>query len=101
MASPNAAPVYDGSYKDELIATANAMVAPGMGLLACDESTGTVGSRLESIGMENIEENRRDWRELLFRSPSLGDYVSGAILFEETLYQDAADGTPFTDLLKT
>merc|ERR1712003_98832 len=52
------------------------------------------------IGMENIEENRRDWRELLFRSPNLGDYVSGAILFEETLYQDAADGTPFTEVLK-
>mmetsp|Transcript_37221 Transcript_37221/g.89098 ORF Transcript_37221/g.89098 Transcript_37221/m.89098 type:complete len:390 (-) Transcript_37221:274-1443(-) len=88
-------------YADELVATANAMVRPGRGLLACDESTGTVGSRLESIGLENVEENRRDWRELLFRSPSLGDYVSGAILFEETLYQNAADGTPFVDVLKS
>jgi fructose-bisphosphate aldolase class I len=50
--------------------------------------------------MENIEDNRRDWRELLFRSPGLGDYVSGAILFEETLYQKAADGTPFIEVLK-
>jgi len=87
-------------YAEELQETAQKLVRPGRGLLACDESTGTVGSRLESIGMENIEENRRDWRELLFRSPNLGDYVSGAILFEETLYQDAADGTPFTEVLK-
>lgn len=87
-------------YADELQETAQKLVRPGRGLLACDESTGTVGLRLESIGMENIEENRRDWRELLFRSPKLGDYVSGAILFEETLYQDAADGTPFTEVLK-
>lgn len=49
--------------------------------------------------MENIEDNRRDWRELLFTAPNLGDYVSGAILYEETLYQNAADGTPFTSML--
>lgn len=88
-------------YADELQETAKTLVRPGRGLLACDESTGTVGSRLESIGMENIEENRRDWRELLFTAPDLGNFVSGAILFEETLYQDAADGTAFTDLLKS
>jgi len=88
-------------YADELKATAKNLVRPGRGLLACDESNGTVGTRLEGIGMENIEENRRDWRELLFRAPSLGDYVSGAILFDETLYQDAADGTPFVELLKS
>lgn len=88
------------NYSDELIATANAMVRPGFGLLACDESTGTVGSRLESIGMDNTEENRRDWRELLFTTEGLGNYISGAILFEETLYQDSKDGTPFVDVLK-
>mmetsp|Transcript_48345 Transcript_48345/g.58525 ORF Transcript_48345/g.58525 Transcript_48345/m.58525 type:complete len:393 (+) Transcript_48345:59-1237(+) len=88
------------NYSDELIATANAMVRPGFGLLACDESTGTVGSRLESIGMENTEENRRDWRELLFTTEGLGNHISGAILFEETLYQDSKDGTPFVDVLK-
>jgi len=86
-------------YSDELIATAAAMTRPGRGLLACDESTGTVGTRLESIGMENIEENRRDWRELLFTAPGLGEYISGAILFDETLYQNAKDGTPFVDML--
>lgn len=87
-------------YADELKETAAAMVRPGRGLLACDESTGTVGTRLEGIGMENIEDNRRDWRELLFRTEGLENFVSGTILFEETLYQAAKDGTPFVDLLK-
>merc|ERR1719327_1080089 len=66
MATPNAAPVYDGEYAAELRATASAMVAPGKGLLACDESTGTVGTRLEANGLENIEVNRMTWRNLLF-----------------------------------
>lgn len=88
-------------YAEELKQTAKTLIRPGRGLLACDESTGTVGSRLESIGMENVEENRRDWRELLFTAPNLSDYVSGAILYEETLYQDAADGTPFTEVLQS
>jgi len=86
-------------YAEELKETAKTLIRPGRGLLACDESTGTVGARLEGIGMENIEDNRRDWRELLFTAPNLGEYVSGAILYEETLYQNAADGTPFTDML--
>merc|ERR1719343_1336001 len=75
------------------------MVKEGKGLLACDESTGTVGSRLEAIGLENNEENRREWRQLLFTTPKIGDYISGAILFEETLYQDSKEGKPFVDLL--
>jgi len=86
-------------YSDELKATAATLTAPGKGLLACDESTGTVGTRLESIGLENVEDNRREWRELLFTADGLGDYVAGAILFEETLYQKSADGTPFVELL--
>jgi len=86
-------------YSDELIATATAMVAPGKGLLACDESTGTVGTRLESIGLENNEDNRRTWRQLLFDTPNIGDCISGAILFEETLYQDSNEGTPFVEVL--
>merc|ERR1719437_331231 len=86
-------------YSDELKATAAAMVKEGKGLLACDESTGTVGARLESIGLENNEENRREWRQLLFTTPKIGDYISGAILFEETLYQDSKEGKPFVDLL--
>merc|ERR1719162_573787 len=76
------------------------MVKPGKGLLACDESTGTVGARLESIGLENNEDNRREWRQLLFTTPDIGDCISGAILFEETLYQDSTEGKPFVDVLK-
>ena len=64
MATPNAAPVYSGQYAEELRATAAAMVKPGKGLLACDESTGTVGTRLEANGMENTEE----WRQKSARS---------------------------------
>lgn len=86
-------------YSDELKATAAQMVRPGFGLLACDESTGTVGARLESIGLENIEKNRQEWRQLLFTTPDLGKYISGAILFEETLYQSSTEGTPFVKLL--
>jgi len=99
MAVPNAPRVYDGQYKDELRATAAAMIKPGTGLLACDESTGTVGSRLESIGLENTEDNRRTWRNLLFTTKGLGQYISGAILFEETLFQDDPNGKAFVDVL--
>merc|ERR1719486_615647 len=72
----------------------------GNGLLACDESSGTIGTRLESIGLENTEDNRRNWRNLLFTTPDIGEYISGAILFEETLYQKDPDGKPFVDVLK-
>jgi fructose-bisphosphate aldolase class I len=86
-------------YMPELAANAKKMVMPGKGLLACDESTGTVGKRLESIGMENNEENRMIWRNLLFTTEGLGEYVSGAILFEETLFQKDPAGKPFVDVL--
>jgi len=99
MATPNAAPVYAGQYVDELIATATAMVKPGKGLLACDESTGTVGTRLEANGMENTEANRQKWRNLLFTTEGIGEYISGAILFEETLFQSDPAGKPFVDVL--
>jgi len=87
-------------FKEELAATANTIAAKGKGILACDESTKTVGARLESIGMENTEENRRDWRGLLFTTKGLGKYISGAILFEETLFQIHADGDSQVDKLK-
>ena len=99
MAVPNAAPVYSGKYADELKATAAAMTVKGKGLLACDESTGTVGTRLEANGMENTEENRQIWRNLLFTTEGIGKYISGAILFEETLYQNDPAGKPFVDVL--
>ena len=80
---------------------AQAMVAPGKGILAADESTGTIKKRFDSIGIENNEENRRDYREMLFRSTdAMRNYVSGVILFDETIRQKAKDGTPLVDLIK-
>ncbi len=85
---------------DAMVAVAEAMVAPGKGILAADESFGTIGKRFASIGTENTEENRRDWREMLFRTrPAMDDYISGVILFDETLRQNASDGTPLRDLI--
>ncbi len=80
---------------------AEAMVQRGQGILAADESTGTIKKRFDSIGAENTEDNRRDYREMLFRSTNaMNNNVAGVILFEETLYQKAADGTPFVDLIR-
>lgn len=86
-------------FADELIATANKIAAPGKGILAVDESTKTIGKRLASIGVENTEAARQAYRGLLFECPGLGEYISGAILFEETLYQSSAGGKPFVDCL--
>ncbi|MBF0665580.1 MAG: fructose-bisphosphate aldolase, partial [Brevundimonas sp.] len=84
-----------------LNAVAEAMVTPGKGILAADESTGTIKKRFDAIGVENTEENRRDYRECLFRAEqTMREHISGVILFEETLYQDAKDGTPLIDLIK-
>jgi len=84
---------------DEMIATAKAIGTRGKGILAADESTGTIGKRLAMINVKNEEENRRRYRELLFTTPNIGEYICGAILFEETLYQKSKDGTPFVSLL--
>jgi len=84
-------------YKEELAATAAAIVAPGKGLMAIDESTKTIGKRLESVGVENTEDNRKAYRDMLFESPDVGNFISGAILYEETLFQSGLDGTPFVD----
>lgn len=83
----------------DLAATAASMVAPGKGILAADESTGTVGKRLDSIGVACTEETRRAYRQLLLTTPGLEQYISGVILYDETLRQSAADGTPFPQLL--
>src|SRR3569833_2939543 len=82
-----------------LNAVAEAMGAPGKGSLAADESTGTIKKRFDAIGVENTEENRRDYRELMFRATEGMKYVSGVILYDETLWQDAADGPPLVDLI--
>jgi fructose-bisphosphate aldolase class I len=84
----------------ELNRIAEAMVAPGRGILAADESTGTIARRFEAIGVQNTETNRRDYRELMFRAKPAMDYVSGVILFDETIWQDAADGTPLVRLIE-
>ena len=85
---------------DQLAKTANEMVADDRGLLAADESTSTIGKRLDSIGAENTEDNRRDYRELLFRAEGLGKSISGTILYDETLRQSAADGASLVSILQ-
>jgi len=91
----------DPALQEELRKIANAIVTPGKGILAADESVGTMGKRLSDIGVENTEENRRRYRQVLFTTDkTLSQYISGVILFHETLYQKADDGTPFPELLK-
>ncbi|GFR45510.1 hypothetical protein Agub_g6901 [Astrephomene gubernaculifera] len=92
--------VRAGKYDEELIKTANTVASKGRGILAMDESNATCGKRLDSIGVENNEDNRRAYRELLCTTPGLGQYISGAILFEETLYQSTKDGRKFVDCMK-
>ena len=95
-----ARPIMSSPYAAELIATAKAIAAPGKGILAADESTGTIGQRFASIGVENNEENRRKYRQLLFQTNGIEENISGVILFEETLYQKDDAGVPFVDTLK-
>ncbi len=83
----------------ELNRVANAMVAPGTGVLAADESAATVKKRFDTIGVECTEENRRDYRELLFRSKGMAN-ISGVILFDETIRQNAKDGTPLVKIIE-
>ncbi len=83
----------------ELESTARALVPPGKGILAADESTGTIRKRFSTAGIPDTEENRRAYRELLFTTPGIQDHVSGVILFDETCRQSASDGTPFPALL--
>ncbi len=79
---------------------ARALVAPGRGILAADESTGTIKKRFESIGVPNTEDNRRAYRELLFRTAGAEKYISGVILYDETIRQKAADGTSLVKVLQ-
>ena len=84
----------------QLVQVAEAMGAKGKGILAADESSGTIKQRFDSIGAESTETNRRDYREMLFRTTdALRDHISGVILFDETLRQSAADGTPLVQLI--
>jgi fructose-bisphosphate aldolase, class I len=85
---------------DALNKVAEAMVAPSRGILAADESTGTMKKRMDAIGVENTEDNRRDYRELMFRSKAAMEFISGVILYDETIWQNAKDGTPLVKLIE-
>ena len=85
----------------QLQSTAQALVAEGKGILAADESTGTIKKRLDSIGVESTENTRRAYRELLFTTEGAEEFISGVILYDETIRQSASDGTPFPKLLES
>lgn len=89
------------AFAAELIETARAIGAPGKGILAADESTGTIGQRFSGINVENTEENRRKYRQLLFTAPEIEANVSGVILYEETLYQSLDNGKTVPEQLKS
>jgi len=85
----------------DLNTIANAMVTPGKGILAADESSGTIKKRFDAIKVESTEDNRRDYREMLFRSKeAMSKYISGVILYDETIWQKAKDGTPLVKLIE-
>ena len=85
----------------DLHETAKALVAEGKGILAADESSGTIKKRFDSIDVESTEENRRAYRDLLFTTPGAEEFISGVILYDETIRQSSADGTPFPKLLES
>src|ERR671915_1967526 len=84
----------------ELQKTARELVAPGKGILAADESFGTIGKRFEAVGIEASEETRRQYRELLFTTEEIGEYLSGVILFDETIRQNTSHGKPLVEVLQ-
>jgi fructose-bisphosphate aldolase, class I len=84
---------------EHLAETALAMVAAGKGIIAIDESNTTIAKRFDGVGIPNSEENRRAYRELLLTTPNLNEYISGAILFDETIRQSTKDGRRFTDVM--
>src|SRR3972149_4971754 len=84
----------------ELEAVARSLVAPGKGILAADESAPTIEKRFKGIEVPSTEENRRAYRDLLFTTPGMSEFISGVILYDETIRQGSADGTPFTKVLE-
>ena len=84
---------------DQLPEIAQAMVARGKGIIAIDESNATIKKRFDTVGVENTEENRRAYREMLLTTPGLAEHISGAILYDETLRQKTKDGVPFTKVM--
>eukprot|EP01095_Lingulamoeba_sp_RSL-Kostka_P014018 TRINITY_DN597_c0_g1_i1.p1 TRINITY_DN597_c0_g1~~TRINITY_DN597_c0_g1_i1.p1 ORF type:complete len:360 (+),score=159.73 TRINITY_DN597_c0_g1_i1:42-1121(+) len=90
----------NNQYREELIATAKALATPGKGILAADESTGTIGKRFDMINVENNVDNRQKYRQLLFRTEGLEEFISGTILYDETIRQSDDDGVSFPDVLR-
>jgi fructose-bisphosphate aldolase class I len=86
-------------YVSALEETARALVAEGKGILAADESTGTITKRFDKVGVESTEENRRAYRDMLFTTDGAGEFISGVIMYDETIRQSASDGTPFPQVL--
>lgn len=84
---------------EQLAETAQAMVAAGKGIIAIDESSGTIKKRFDGVGIENTEEHRRAYREMLLTTPNLGEHISGAILYDETIRQKTRAGVPFTEVM--
>jgi fructose-bisphosphate aldolase class I len=91
---------YKNPFEKELRETAAFIATRGKGILAADESTGTIGKRFVEIKVNNVLENRRKYRQLLFTTKDIGKYICGVIMYEETLFQKTDDGTPFPDILK-
>src|SRR6266498_4472870 len=85
--------------ENDLQQTAQALVAPGKGILAADESTGTIEKRFKGIDVESTEANRRAYRDLLFTTEGVEEFISGVILFDETIRQSTSDGVPFAKVL--
>lgn len=89
------------TIQDELAATTEKLIQPGQGILAADESHPTIAKRFAAIGVESTEEKRREYRSLILSAPGLGEFISGVILFEETLNQQSLDGVPIPKLLES
>ncbi|MBI3001362.1 MAG: fructose-bisphosphate aldolase, partial [Deltaproteobacteria bacterium] len=85
--------------RGELESVARSLVPKGKGILAADESAGTIKRRFEGIKLESTEENRRAYREMLFTTKGIGDYISGVIMFDETIRQKTRSGVPFVEVL--
>ena len=81
-----------GDFKEELMKTAKEICAPGKGILAADESTGTIGKRFDGISVENNHDNRQAYRELLFTAPGIEEHISGVIMYDETVRDTTVDG---------
>src|SRR5882724_3246044 len=93
-------PTITPNIAEQLAAMARTLVAEGKGILAADESNATCTQRFEKLGIASTPESRRDYREMLFGTPRLGEFISGVILYDETIRQSARDGTPILELLE-